>query len=242
MLEEHSRAGDVIVLLPEYSLLTAKGFAGKSELKAHLAEHWPMAAKYYGHAASRCEPQSWKTTVDREGLTRIGQRFHWGRKNLLRSLRGKKKVYVRSGFNRYGDMVAHNGLSSSVSDACVEPNLSRFQVDNDVVSEINEFSGKCDTRGVRVFFSYPPTPEHTYNLQKRQFVVTHEDLENRLAISIVGTPGQFSFAHDCFFDTTYHLARKGTILRTESLARGLTMELNTTRTSAGNWSEHASIR
>lgn len=148
MIKKQLREGDVVVLLPEYQLYSSKFFHGIKKYQDRLIESCPSSAEYFQQPIPK---NDWKTFLDQKGLAFIGQRFRRGRKRIVRWLCGNpypkdsaSAVYVRSKFNKYGDMVGHYPFSSRYQPKSeFLPEDSKSYLDPMVTTYINAFAQDC---------------------------------------------------------------------------------------------------
>jgi hypothetical protein len=198
---QHAKPGDVVILCPEYHMLTDDSHRrGDPLTKDQLFEQWPEATKYMDPSDER----TWKTFLDRNALWTVHQ---WvGR--AFRNLRGKdssNKTYARSGFNEYGDMVAHYGRSQDklmpIRDV---PPCTPQSLEN-TLRLLNDFHAACRARGVDVYFCYPPLLDSIYQTSEPSILELHQSLQARITLPMLGHPRDSSLARECFYDSGYHL-------------------------------------
>ena len=203
------------------------------KFKNRLIESCPSSAEYFQQPIPK---NDWKTFVDQKGLAFIGQRFRRGRKRIVRWLSGnsypkdsESVVYVRSKFNKYGDMVGHYPFSSRYQPKPEflpeDSNFSKSYLDPMVTTHINAFARDCKRRGVQVLLSYPPCPVDRFKRIQKTLIKTHDDLQEHLLVSVVGTPQLFRFDTNYFYDSEYHLTAAGARKRTQLLASVLQHDL-----------------
>lgn len=221
LLKEYARPGDVILLLPEYQLLTI-WIEAEATGKRELLTEWPGAAQYL-------EPdgRSWKAYLDRHALASLANWVRDHRRGLFSKSKKKvSSVYARSSFNTHGDLIAHYGLPRSLEESRIEPlKLGSCQAVHEAVDvairRLNDFHAFCSQRGIAVFFGYPPCPEQ--QLRESQHVIRplQEALASRLTIPILVSPDEMSLPLDDFFDTEGHPNEKGVARRCDLLVNRL---------------------
>jgi hypothetical protein len=214
---QHSHSGDIVVLCPEYHLLaTEEHQNGDATIISDLLEQWPAAKQYFGGP----EHTSWKEFLDHEGLWIAHQ---WVRR-AFRRIRNKDtsgKIYYRSSFNEFGDMVAHHGRESvplmptgevpPITPECIES----------TVSLLNDFADECEKRGVTVYLSYPPLLDSLYAESRASITQVHEMLQDRVRIPLLNSPDKFALPEEDFFDTAYHLTEQAGERRTQYIASAI---------------------
>lgn len=203
LVEEAVRPGDLIIVAPEYSLLTTEAYEGDSTTITQLIEQWPAAKQYFESAPS----SKIKQLLDRDGLWLA----HLWVRNTRRRLTGADSadpIYRRSNFNRYGDMVGHHGVTTdSLTHRAV---LSVAQPwGKRAVRRLNDFQAICNNNGGRVLFCYPPIPRKLYSESRQTIREIEELLATSLEIPVAHTPEEVAYRREWFFDTAYHLTETG---------------------------------
>lgn len=136
--------------------------------------------------------------------------------DILRAIKKpeeKSAVYVRHGFNAWGDMVAHldqpspSGFAGAISEIKV---LSP----NPAIQLLNTFDRSLDTAHVRAFLIYPPIPINIYKSQRANFAALDKLIKADLDFPVIGSPQDFIYAGKYFYDTTYHMNRAGREIHT----------------------------
>jgi hypothetical protein len=127
-------------------------------------------------------------------------------------------IYARSSFNLHGDVVRHlnKPLPGKLTD---KRNFTYTKWDG--VKSLNEFSEYAKSNNIKVYFVFPNYPESEYILNKEVFIKYASDLKQELEIPILNNPDDFVFADSLFFDTVYHLNKKGREKRTNLLIKVL---------------------
>lgn len=136
------------------------------------------------------------------GFSRLNDIFY----TKLRNSFEKPSIYNGNPtyFNSHGDFIAHKGLQSTYKRKQINGKI--FTSDPTTVSQIKKFIVDCEKNGINVFISYPPI-DGERRLNHIAFSNSmHNDLINNFGEQyIIGTPENFSYEEDCFFDTHQHL-------------------------------------
>ena len=207
IIEERIRQGDIIVLIPEYELLSA---APSPSLQQSFAGICPDLAEYLDLPS---EHKSWKHQMDHEALTT----FHaWVHKAFQSRKESRCGVYYRKAFNEFGDMVAHRNLSrqADISDSAVEfdPEVVRASL-----ARLNAFAKFCREQGAEVYYSYPPMPQERFAKSQAALTQFRELLDQELQVAQIDEPSDHVYPSDQFFDTNYHLRGQAVTDRTVHL-------------------------
>jgi hypothetical protein len=215
-VRQHGRCGDVVILMPEYQLLTSHIQEGDPVTIRQLLEQWPQATRYF----DQDRYASWKQFLDHDALWKAHQCF----KRAWHKMTGRdlnQGIYRRSSFNQYGDMVAHYGRDAgSISQNEPLPHVNQQCLD-EAVELLNAFSRECEERGITVYFSYPPIPESRFVSSASVVKEIHRELQSRLEMPLLNRPEEFVFSSDNFYDTSYHLNETGGEHRTRAVAEAL---------------------
>jgi hypothetical protein len=77
------------------------------------------------------------------------------------------------------------------------------------------------TRGVRVFFSFPPIPESIFNLNRRQLAGLFDIMKKNMPVALINSPADQCYPDGDFADTVCHLISKSEQIRSRKLAEAL---------------------
>lgn len=201
-VRQHCRAGDVVVLTPEYELLISDLQQGEEITINQMLAQWPEAVRY----TSQTRDTSWKRFLDHHALW---QSHEWVSRAYARITQRRKegRIYERSSFNEYGDVVAHYGrptpaaIDTSPLEEVDPERLVR------AIKILNQFSRECGDRGVAVYLTFPPMPEEKYAASIDVVGQITQSLETELEIPVLHPSDEFVFPLDKFFDSSYHLTK-----------------------------------
>ena len=233
MAEKYVREGDVIVVAPEYALMSKTAqFHGTQEFREELLKVWPGAAGYWSVDAAP-EPL-WvraKRFGDEQGLAAFHDAFVRAADRLAMAARttrhaADQSVYRRSGFNQYGDMAAHYGQPSAVpADERARIGGGGLPDSPEIVQRLNAFAEHCERRGADVYFAYAPLPREFYDQRRKPLARLHAHLTSHLRFPVLHEPQATAFSWDRFFDTSTHLTGDGARERTAVVADTLAAHL-----------------
>jgi hypothetical protein len=196
------RAGDVVVLIPEYEQYLGHLDGGITLIE--LLSIYPAGVRYL-----ESPNQIAKTMVEfpaflQGTITDLPKRF-----------RPRDASYAnRSSYNSYGDITVHLDHASPVDvSAMTLFNADEKIFDDQTIGVIQVFDAFAQRTGARLIIMFPALPEKQYseNRERLDFVA------NRLReahVPVIGTPKDFVFPVAYFFDTVYHLNRVGRTART----------------------------
>ena len=218
-VEPWVRAGDVVVLAPEYEAFT-EYFHADPETFAHFIET-------DGSLMSTLSWRQIRAVLDR------GYALHL--KKVLRVAMGTPApsrdlpvgLYSRSGFNANGDFLAHHGQPSSVVPPARKSAWFVFKDNKDetravaAIHYLNRFATNCRSKGVRVFLAHPPFYDRVFKQSREDISRLDELLQRTLDIPMLDKPEDSALPLELFYDTYYHLTADGKRIHSEALASRL---------------------
>lgn len=194
------RQGDVVVLVPEYQHFFRDNNYGTEEL---LRSAWE---------------------VDRQKLKLLngGQvinllpfvpKFAFSRFNPMEYIGGKEELYYSiHSFNQYGDAKGHWAVSQKISFDPYPP--LEGPLNQEVINEIMAFRSFIEKVHARLLISFPPYLQLSFRKSETRIMAIQDALVKK-QFTVIGTPQRYCMDDSLFFDTPYHLNKKGLDLRTE---------------------------
>lgn len=224
LAEKHSRKGDVVVLIPEWAMMS--GLFSPEEIQLKQLLRASPSAWSFDFASDRIET---KAFFDHMALQEFASMIQDGAKfrtdsETKRAITNARRPgkYSRLNFNSSGDFIGHRSLGTTKDISSLPFSVvfrkGRFEK---TVTRINELASLLEERGVRLCLAYPPTPKPFAEKCATEISLCHEFLRQRLEIPILHEPQKSSYPVNHFFDTVYHLNGKGTAKRTGLLIRSL---------------------
>lgn len=129
--------------------------------------------------------------------------------------------------NQHGDIIDEY-------QTCRAPDFSRVRVMTvsqgyntwAVIRELNSFAEHCRERNVSVFFVYPPFSQTAY-CESQQFITSLDSLlQSELDIPILNSPIDACYPDSFFYNSDYHLNAEGAQQRTVDLWEILALHLH----------------
>jgi hypothetical protein len=124
-------------------------------------------------------------------------------------------VYNRRSFNEYGDVVSHLGKPGMNPDSIYVgplPPLATFNAET--IDLLNAIADEARQRGATAVFMYPSYIDRSLEVNSAAIDSLRRKVEPRLAMRVVGTPADFAYPGELFFDTRFHLNETGRRVRT----------------------------
>jgi hypothetical protein len=216
-VKPYIRAGDVVVIVPEYDQFYGKFSEGDNTLNTALLYAPPDRigdfVKSYSVVDVVLRPRV--ENVRRAFLQATADAF--GKKNEYFPP-DTNPVYNRRSFNQYGDMMSHLGRKSMKPEAIYAgdlPPASEFS--REAVEELNDIADAARSRRARVYFLFPSYMDRAYNNNASAIAGLQSRLEREMRIPILGAPKDFVYPSNWFFDTRYHLNDLGRGPRTANM-------------------------
>ncbi len=224
MADAYACQGDLVVVTPEWDLLSGNFQPNSAQLQQLLRES-PVAWRLF-LANQRLEST---TFLDQFGLQEIAYAIQHG--TIFRSSAAHSEmmnvartpgVYSRLNFDEHGDFVGHHGLGT-IQDIESLPCRLKFNRSKylQAAAKINELADRLRSRGASVVFAYAPLPECFNNEHEFELQQAHQFLTENLRVPVLHHPNDTSFPTDCFYDTIYHLNESGKTARTDLVASSL---------------------
>jgi len=205
-------SGDMVFLSFEYFLDD-----GDFRLKKEASSFFPEAANYYN---------------SNEPYSLVNLRLEDTRANLKNMIRrfinkkgggAKDPVYSMNGFNEYGDIVSH--FDKKKPAVLLGKGKIKYKY-WDAIKEINEFYEFASNINVSVYYLFPTLVRSEYDKSKDAIELLRKDLDRDLEIEIINEPESFVFHDSLFFDTVYHLTKRGREKRTTKMIEILQLNSN----------------
>ncbi len=218
-VEPNVREGDLVVLALEFRQVL-RPFEGQraATVLAQVLEQRPQNIRYleWGHV---------KELLDNGILPQLGFAVQQASKRLSRQARFRPISAPRGfGMNAYGDLTEHRDqpmrphvlaerpVPRQIDVAVIQPSIAR----------INAFAARCRQRGATVVFTWCPIPDVHYERLKRPIDKIEQALRQGLEVPVIGTPADFMFPKEWFFDSAFHLGSSVAIIeRTRRICEGV---------------------
>jgi len=221
-VEPHLTAGDVVVISLEYEIF---GMKMLNDLPSILFFYDLPSIKYLS------DWEEWRYLLN-ASLNCFGKAVRLLSVQLLKRDKAMDGLgpYRRSGFNRYGDFVAHWGSPKldRVRNGWPIFDLRRLA---SIVDNLNRFYLRCKEKNVEVFYIYPPYPKNHAEVAPIAQILQQicETIEGRLSIPLLNCFEDSLYDEALFYDSCYHLNYNGVVLRTADLAKSLKKFLQPSR-------------
>lgn len=204
-VKSNLRQGDVVVIVPEYEQFY--GHLNGSTTLIEVLTIFPQAIVFLDSPAQYAMIAG-EFPVFAQGML----------SNLLGNLRPRDGfVATRQSFNSHGDIVTHLDAPSLDITNYVLLTAKEQSINPETIHVLNEFDAHSQRVGARAFIIFPPIPEKQARENRAQIDEVYHRLRQQSSATILGTPADFVFPLNYFFDTVYHLNRQGRDARTHKV-------------------------
>lgn len=211
-VKPYIQPGDVVVLIPEYEQFYTDNFYGEMELVAVLFDidpagrktvnacQWRHLAKYIPTYAAR-KLKSYIPTV------------------LYKKTPPPVDIYHRESFNEFGDAYIHWALPNQDYQPA-HKNKGDEKVKREVFAFLSDFKSYVESKGARLLLLPPVIERESYMNQENMVDSVAANLK-KTGIPFAAEPAKYKFAANYFFNSYYHLNRRGVDIRTQLLINDL---------------------
>lgn len=127
-------------------------------------------------------------------------------------------VYNRHSFNQYGDVVSHKDRKGLNPDSIyVKPLPPMRDFNRKTLDDLNAIEDKARDVKAHAYFMFPSYIDRSYAINVAAIDSLSKKLRGGMSIPIVGTPRDFIYPKQDFFDTRYHLTWDTRPARTEKM-------------------------
>lgn len=204
------RQGDTVVIVPEYEQFY--GHLNGSTTLIEALTIFPQAVAFLD------SPEQYAMIAGEFPVFAQGMLT-----NLIGNLRPREGfVATRQSFNSHGDIIAHLDVPPPI-DVTNHTLLTdkEHAINDEAIQVLNQFDGYTKRVGARGFVIFPAIPEKQARDSRGQIEDVYSRLQKQSSIPILGTPADYIFPVNYFFDTVYHLNRQGREARTQKIIRAL---------------------
>lgn len=211
-IKPYIQDGDVVVLIPEYEQFYTDNFYGEMELIAVLFSIDPAGRNTVDARQWRHLCKYLPTYAARKLKNYIPTLFH-------KHVSPPVDIYHRESFNDFGDAYIHWALP----DQDYQPahkNNGKEKVDPYVLDFLSAFRTDVEAKGARLVLLPPVIESQSYQNQENMVDSVAAGLKKK-AIPFAAEPAKYKFAANYFFNSYYHLNRRGVDIRTQMLISDL---------------------
>lgn len=195
------KQGDIVVIMPEFEHFVGNLFYGAEPLIQYLLY-----------------TQNWKGLCDLPKIHLINVLLKMNCMIFDYSPGHQAKLpYVRSGFNNYGDMTAHLDLPDV--DFSKTSRLEK-KLNEEAVQFLHNFVVTNTKQGISTMVIYPGMAD-TFYFRNADTIIAIAEAFRIHTIDVLATPQDCVYDDNLFFDSVYHLNKRGREKRTIKMIQSL---------------------
>ena len=202
-IKEKLKAGDVLIIFPEYEQFNG-GYGGTSLLEICLCK------------------KNFKNLEFKEflnGMQHIKDFFLTQLNSRVSSkMYGKGFVYDRRGFNENGDYIEH--YKFKIENNLESQPLTIKEIDKSILQFFYSMKTELEKKNVKVLFFPPVFQKSSALMSLEEIKKISEEMEINKTPFLV-KPEIYFLRNEYFYDTVYHLNKKGAQVRTNILIENL---------------------
>ena len=213
-VQDQARAGDLVLLIPEYEQFYADTMNGNAEAAEILQRDWAALPYFSSWRQWRSLAMNGQVLA---GVAAFGL-IDSAKMRLLGTPASQpdRSVYRKDAFNEHGDMVGH--LAVPPQPGRVAAGFARItgEFNPRAISAIARCAEILSGRGVQFAMLYPSIASGFWDVNQDLAEQVAEQSQTQWTLS---QPQDWVFPDQWFFDTPYHLHTRGREIRTDRLAR-----------------------
>lgn len=200
------RAGDIILIVPEYEHFYGELLQGDQNLL------WALCV----------QPSMLRTLSQQQLFHLLPELPSFAQQRVQEVIRTRPDpIYNRNAFNVYGDFVNHLDLPSAP--LALSAIANGQLVNGEALLLLKEFQHYAQNQGVEVYLIYPAIAESFWNYPENRKAIETLRLTilQQNVIQSLSAPIDAVWPDVLFFDTVYHLSRQGRQRHSEMIAQRL---------------------
>lgn len=130
-------------------------------------------------------------------------------------MKNENTIYTADSVNEYGDFCMHKDRPATYVSVQA---LSRFKYNNQTMCQIRDYIEAMREKGVTVYLTYPCVDKNYFADSEAYFAEVQQIVKRYIPEeNIIGTPQDFVYDSDFFFDTAYHIRYENREVYTQAL-------------------------
>ncbi|GEM_PF-3505911 len=220
-------SGDIVVIVPEYTLLLIDGNFWPFD---EHAIKWSLALS----PASALEQIYFKRGKMDLLLKSVSELSRDKLLALTRCIASRKLTDLYGQGYLYGYLhIDQNGDARHYSEKKVPLEKMEWYgykykktiTDGSKIKDMNEFNSFALSRNARVYFLYSVYPQALFDENREAFFNSYTQLKEQLQFTVLGKPDDFAYPIEYFSDTPNHLTQLGKRVRTHKIIELLGTEI-----------------
>lgn len=212
-VKSYINKGDVVVLAPEYENFYTDDFYGMMELVSVLFDIDPSGRKLVDLTQWRHLFKYIPTYSAKKIKNYIFSPFEKKTSSSIIS------PYDRKSFNEFGDTYIHWSLPNQ-SHLCSKKTNGSEKINTEVMTFLKNFKEYTEDRQAKLIILPPVIESQSYDSLTNVIDLINKSLSSN-SIPYSAEPVRYKFSSDLFFNTYYHLNKKGVDKRTQLVIEDL---------------------
>lgn len=206
--------GDVVVVAPEYMQYYTDTFYGKTNLISSLFD-------VNQDGLSIIDASQWFR------LIRFIPFYAASKVLLLRVQNAPNPVhpYGRKAFNQYGDAYLHWDLPQAKKIKVAQKSKEEDSVNPEAMEFLTDFQKYVESKGARMYLLPPVFHSSSFINQKPTIDKIYQSIKDH-GLPIIAAPERYEFPDSLFYDSDYHLRRRGVEQRSDLVIEDLQRALS----------------
>lgn len=198
LIEPKLLPGDIVIIVPEYNYFS-DGVDGDGRMLSYLIKAYPPAFRYLRTRDQILSLIMYYPNMMQEMLEFIIEKP------------ARSSIYFRGAFNRYGDLISHLDMPNWEFNyrPYVYTGIQTDPIIMDAVNLLNDFTDHALSNEVDVYVLFPAVIDEAYLSAEEDFYKLSQFLKNEVHTEFISEPGDSAFPLEFFFNTKYHLNRRG---------------------------------
>ena len=209
--------GDVVVLIPEYENFYTDNFYGEMELVSVLFDIDPSSKKLINATQWEHLLKYIPTYSAKKLKNYISASIH---KPLPSTT---IDIYDRRSFNEFGDAYIHWALPSQ-NYMPGKKNSGNEKINPEVILFLKNFKTYVASKGALLFL-FPPAIESQSYFNQKDIIESIDLTLKKEGIGFQSSTSRYKISSDYFFNSYYHLNKKGVDIRTQFIIEDLEVNL-----------------
>lgn len=196
-LKKYIRAGDTIIVIPEYDQFLGDNILGSGQSLAKV-----ITLKGGGVIKD----------LNMQQVKKISPFYFNASIKRIKSIFSANSDTERKQFNHFGDFIGHLNLPNR-KPFMLERYFFQSSFSSSSIKTLEEHQIMFRKKGVEFYLSFPPYPRSLYLSQKKVIDTINSNLINS-KLNIIGNPKNYIFNDSLFFEFSWHLNKNGRKNRT----------------------------
>ncbi len=234
-VKDDIRAGDLLVVLPEYDYFLDIPRASNAHLNGssdlfQLALAHPPSIKWIAVDYLGSPDRFYNGLADLQTFIGTKKNFYANAYKRYKDshfslaisdlLQPGSTIFTqRKNYNKYGDFVGHLKLQPPGFGALQFLDYPTDKFNDEAIQAISDFGAEAERKGATVVIIPPPFPLEQKALPRARVICAHwQTIRN---VSVLSATDRYTFAKEEFFDTPYHMNAHGRVQRTARIVEDL---------------------